>query len=123
MTNLLASWAAFLAVLGALAAIACAHAAWHGWRDYTKGQRVGLLAIAAVSLAIGMQQTRAVIAYEIGTWTGNDQWLIVAIGHRLLLSGGMLAFCWVATHRRCGHRGWQAMAAAGLVAWAASWAF
>lgn len=123
MNEILAPMAAFLAALGAIATVVCSRAAWRGWQNDTPGAQVGLIAIAAVSLAICLQQLRSAAAFETGAWSGVELWPVVGIVYRVLFAGGMLAFGWVATRRQCGHRGWLAMAGAGMVAWLASWAF
>ena len=121
MTAILAAWAAALAVWGLAGATVCGHVAW--WRnDLDMPRRLGMLAAALFCAGVALQQIRALVAYELGTWVANDQVWTVAIGHRVLLSAGMLMFGYLGTRVRCGHRGWQAMAAAGLAAAAASFA-
>jgi hypothetical protein len=119
MTAILAAWAAALAVWGIAGATVCGHVA-ASRADLDGYRRLGMLAAALFCAGVALQQIRALVAYELGTWVATDQVWTVAIGHRVLLSAGMLMFGYLGTRIRCGHRGWQAMAAAGVAAAAVS---
>ena len=120
--TILAAWAAALAVWGLCGAIVCGHVAWQR-ADLDFYRRLGMAAAALFCAGVALQQGRAFVAYELGTWSGADQVWFAAFGHRVLLSAGMLIFGYLGTRIRCGHRGWLGMAAAGLVAAGLSWLF
>ena len=79
-----------------------------------------------VSYSFGCHQAMTLWAYETAQYGTLivDPWIIAqAINYRLGSSFGLLAFAGAATHPRCGHKGWLALTALGVLAAGLSAAF
>lgn len=120
--DILASFSAFLAVVGIGAA------AFGAFRLYTIGSqtdvRHNIMLIGAILVAagIGHHQVMAWWAWETGTWSSAPFSLMATFLYRLDWAFGLLALAGAASWPRCGHRGWLALLAIGGAAWMVAWA-